>query len=289
MLHSSPSGMRDLLSTRKKPSDDRSPPHAAEYRAPSRFHPTKRPVVSKVGLFDRWPLVLIDLHTDEGIVGRGYLEPYLERSMLYVVPAICDLAEECKGQPIAPLDDFRTGRAGLNLIGLEGPVDDRPIGTRHGRLRRAGQSRDPAARCLSRWLARARARLHCRVQPFRICRFGREIDFLRFPSVSLSPGTQGSNPSPSISESSTNLTSSWRLSRSKLSTWWLAERAAQYAPEQSEAITWVPADAVRRAARLFATERPSCYFTWAGLEMHTPSCAFRRRAKRSTAPAAACR
>jgi anaerobic selenocysteine-containing dehydrogenase len=49
----------------------------------------------------------------------------------------------------------------------------------------------------------------------------------------------------------------------------LAERAAQYAPERSEAITWVPADAVRRAARLFATRRPSCYFTWAGLEMHT--------------------
>jgi anaerobic selenocysteine-containing dehydrogenase len=49
----------------------------------------------------------------------------------------------------------------------------------------------------------------------------------------------------------------------------LAERAAQYAPERSEPITWVPADAVRRAARMFATERPSCYFTWAGLEMHT--------------------
>jgi anaerobic selenocysteine-containing dehydrogenase len=49
----------------------------------------------------------------------------------------------------------------------------------------------------------------------------------------------------------------------------LAERASQYAPERSEAITWVPADAVRRAARLFATERPSCYFSWAGLEMHT--------------------
>jgi anaerobic selenocysteine-containing dehydrogenase len=49
----------------------------------------------------------------------------------------------------------------------------------------------------------------------------------------------------------------------------LAERAAQLAPERSEAITWVPADAVRRAARLFATERPSCHFSWAGLEMHT--------------------
>ena len=49
----------------------------------------------------------------------------------------------------------------------------------------------------------------------------------------------------------------------------LAERAAQYAPERSEHITWVSADAVRSAARLFAGERPSCYFSWAGIEMHT--------------------
>ncbi len=32
--------------------------------------PLKRPVVSKVVLFDRWPLVLVDLHTEEGIVGQ---------------------------------------------------------------------------------------------------------------------------------------------------------------------------------------------------------------------------
>ena len=82
--------------------------------------PMKRPVVSKVGRFDRWPLVLIDLQTEEGIVGRSYLEPYLERSVRYLVPAIRDLAEARKGRPIAPLDDFRAGRAGLNLIGLEG-------------------------------------------------------------------------------------------------------------------------------------------------------------------------
>jgi mandelate racemase len=82
--------------------------------------PLKRPVVSKVGRFDRWPIVLIDLQTEEGIVGRAYLEPYLERSVRYLVPAIRDLAEARKGRSISPLDDFRTGRAGLNLIGLEG-------------------------------------------------------------------------------------------------------------------------------------------------------------------------
>ena len=40
--------------------------------------PLRRPVVSKVGLFKDWPLILIDLYTHEGIVGRSYLEPYLK-------------------------------------------------------------------------------------------------------------------------------------------------------------------------------------------------------------------
>ena len=48
----------------------------------------------------------------------------------------------------------------------------------------------------------------------------------------------------------------------------LKELAAQYAPERSEAMTWVPAGEVRRAVRMFATEQPSCYYTWAGLEQH---------------------
>ena len=44
--------------------------------------------------------------------------------------------------------------------------------------------------------------------------------------------------------------------------------AAEYAPERSETITTVPAADVRRAVRTFATEVPSCYWTWVGLEEH---------------------
>src|SRR5690349_417383 len=40
--------------------------------------PLRRPVVSKVGLFTEWPLILIDLYTNEGVVGHSYLEPYLK-------------------------------------------------------------------------------------------------------------------------------------------------------------------------------------------------------------------
>ena len=46
----------------------------------------------------------------------------------------------------------------------------------------------------------------------------------------------------------------------------LKEAAAEFTPEISENITTVPAAEVRKAVRLFATERPSCYCTWVGLE-----------------------
>jgi mandelate racemase len=82
--------------------------------------PLKRPVVSKVGLFRDWPVILIDLYTHEGVVGRSYLEPYLERSVRYIIPAIEDLAGAAKDQPVAPFDSYRRGIGSLHLVGREG-------------------------------------------------------------------------------------------------------------------------------------------------------------------------
>ena len=42
--------------------------------------PLRRPLATKVGDFSRWPLVLIDVTTEQGITGRGYLAPYLSRA-----------------------------------------------------------------------------------------------------------------------------------------------------------------------------------------------------------------
>ena len=82
--------------------------------------PLNRPVVSRVGLYEQWPLILIDLHTHEGVVGRSYLAPYLKQSVAYLVPAIHDLAQAWQGQPLAPVDAYQTGRKSLSLVGLEG-------------------------------------------------------------------------------------------------------------------------------------------------------------------------
>jgi mandelate racemase len=82
--------------------------------------PLRRPVVSRVGLFERWPLILIDLYTREGVVGRSYLAPYLERAARYIVPALEDLAAARQGRALAPVDVFAAGRKALGLVGLEG-------------------------------------------------------------------------------------------------------------------------------------------------------------------------
>src|SRR5215831_16149527 len=82
--------------------------------------PLKRPVTSKVGSFREWPLILIDLFTSEGVVGRSYLEPYLKNSFRYIVPAIEDLAAAGQGKPVAPLDAYRRGVGSLHLVGREG-------------------------------------------------------------------------------------------------------------------------------------------------------------------------
>jgi mandelate racemase len=92
--------------------------HSIDVRAVS--VPLRRPVVSKVGLFKDWPLILIDLRTREGIVGRSYVEPYLRNAARYVIPAIHDLAAAMQEQPLAPLDRFQSNRRSLNLIGYEG-------------------------------------------------------------------------------------------------------------------------------------------------------------------------
>ena len=53
----------------------------------------ERPVVARIATITDWPLILIDLHTEEGIVGRSYLEPYTPKALRYLVPALHDLAD----------------------------------------------------------------------------------------------------------------------------------------------------------------------------------------------------
>jgi len=82
--------------------------------------PLRRPIVSKVGLFRDWPMILIDLYTHQGIVGRSYLEPYLKDAARSIIPAIATLGALRQDKALAPLDCFQEHRRALNLVGYEG-------------------------------------------------------------------------------------------------------------------------------------------------------------------------
>ena len=79
-----------------------------------------RPVITRIATITEWPLILIDLLTEEGIVGRSYLEPYTPKTMRYLVPALHDLGDLLKGQPVAPADLYDTARKSLQFVGYEG-------------------------------------------------------------------------------------------------------------------------------------------------------------------------
>jgi mandelate racemase len=80
----------------------------------------KRPVVARIAAITDWPLILIDLFTEEGIVGRSYLEPYTVRTMRYLVPALQDFGAMLKGRRVAPVELYDLARKSLHFVGYQG-------------------------------------------------------------------------------------------------------------------------------------------------------------------------
>ena len=55
----------------------------------------KRPIVARIVTITDWPLILIDLETEQGIVGRSYVGPYNSAFVKYLLPAIRDFGALC--------------------------------------------------------------------------------------------------------------------------------------------------------------------------------------------------
>src|SRR5262249_51848048 len=80
----------------------------------------KRPVVARIATITEWPVILIDLHTEEGIVGRSYLEPYTTKTLKNLVPALRDLGDLFKGRNLVPFELYELGRKSLHCVGYQG-------------------------------------------------------------------------------------------------------------------------------------------------------------------------
>ena len=80
----------------------------------------RRPVVARIAKITDWPLVLVDLVTEEGVTGRAYLEPYVPRTMRYLVPMLEDLGTLLRGRAVRPVELFEAARKSLHFVGYEG-------------------------------------------------------------------------------------------------------------------------------------------------------------------------
>ena len=80
----------------------------------------RRPVAAHIATITDWPIIVIDLATEEGIVGRSYLEPYTVKTMKYLVPALHDFGDMLKGSKVAPTELYRLARKSLHFVGYEG-------------------------------------------------------------------------------------------------------------------------------------------------------------------------
>jgi mandelate racemase len=80
----------------------------------------KRPIVARIATIADWPLILIDLETEQGIVGRSYVAPYTVNVVRYLVPAIRDFGALLKGKPLAPIEIYTAARKSLHFVGYAG-------------------------------------------------------------------------------------------------------------------------------------------------------------------------
>jgi len=84
--------------------------------------PMKRPLVTSIATVSVAPLLLVDLETDAGIVGRAYLFALAKHHLAPLAKLVEAMAEMVKGDEVAPFDLERKLRARYALLGVHNMV-----------------------------------------------------------------------------------------------------------------------------------------------------------------------
>jgi mandelate racemase len=82
--------------------------------------PLKRPLHTRVVVFESVTHLLIDLETEEGVTGRTYLFGYLPKGPEYMAPLLRGLGEMFAGETLDPEAMFDRARHAFTLMGREG-------------------------------------------------------------------------------------------------------------------------------------------------------------------------
>src|SRR3954463_14893650 len=84
--------------------------------------PMKRPLVTSIATVSTAALVLIDLETEDGIVGRSYLFAVGKHNLAPIAKLVEAMAEMLKGDALAPFDIEKKLRARYTLLGVHNIV-----------------------------------------------------------------------------------------------------------------------------------------------------------------------
>ncbi|MEJ2015383.1 MAG: enolase C-terminal domain-like protein [Limibacillus sp.] len=82
--------------------------------------PLNRPVIAKVGSFPKWVFICVDVETDAGVTGRGYIAPYLIDYAPAVASTIRTLGARFLEREIAPAAFYDEGMKAISLLGKSG-------------------------------------------------------------------------------------------------------------------------------------------------------------------------
>jgi len=82
--------------------------------------PLSRPIRTAVGTIPSAPLLLIDIGTDQGIVGRSYIFTYTVAALAPLARMATEIGGEFVGQPIVPVDIARSFDRRFRLLGRQG-------------------------------------------------------------------------------------------------------------------------------------------------------------------------
>ena len=82
--------------------------------------PLRRPIVSAVGHYDKWPFIITEITLDSGVVGNSYICPYLVNYTQPIEFIIRELFGLIKNKPLAPADFYEIGLHQISLLGRSG-------------------------------------------------------------------------------------------------------------------------------------------------------------------------
>lgn len=94
--------------------------HITQIRTTPVLAPLPRPVRTASGTIGQFPLVLIDVSTDGGVVGRAYAQVYLPELLPALNQAVSSLAGMVTGMPLAPRDIHSHLLNRCRLFGMKG-------------------------------------------------------------------------------------------------------------------------------------------------------------------------